>query len=698
MKSTLFLTTTLPTILLMAFVFGRQGPTELDSQYKDTIEQLVQVESRRLSNVITAAENDLAKSQTLADSGRIEEARTIVGHALQSLPPTAATHSIIERLQAQRDFLTRTKIDASAQIFRSEREDPSLDRSKGREQLLEEVNHAWRRPQIFEREVRAGRERPSPGLREKLDRIVLPQVSFNDVPLSRVIDTLSALSEEYDLTTAGVNMVLIDTTNADPAVNLTLRNLTLKRILDFVVESVGYEYDVKDDVVVVRPGIGGPRSRLDTDFFPISRSTIIRLTGVGSRKAAGSVYTSDPFGPAPAMVVPETASSELEIDLKNFLQRAGIPFDTIPGADLALADGQLIVTNAPRNLDKVSNLLRRYSEVKQVEIEAKFIEVQQSDLNELGIEWNVTSKNLQLQSQNRSLAGAFGTDTSKSQIIVNDTPVADVSTPRLPDVIDLAEDARSFATITGILGEFEVEAIIRALSRRADSDLLSAPKITVLSGKTAHIVVAQELRYPESYSDIKSAVSSGRDLSGGGSGVAITAGTPRNFTVRNVGVEMEVTPTVENDNSISLQLEPRVTEFEGFVEYGGPSLALSGGVNVSVPSGFFQPIFSVREVRTEVTIWDGATVVMGGLTREQVVRVEDKVPLLGDLPLLGRLFRSQGESTQKRNLLIFVTANLISPGGSPARQRMRDVRPGSLFQNPNLITPGGASPRGFQQP
>jgi general secretion pathway protein D len=133
---------------------------------------------------------------------------------------------------------------------------------------------------------------------------------------------------------------------------------------------------------------------------------------------------------------------------------------------------------------------------------------------------------------------------------------------------------------------------------------------------------------------------------------------------------MQVTPTVEEDDSISLRLKPKVTEFEGFVEYGGTSIAIASDTTVTVPRGFYQPIFSVREVDTEVTIWDGATVVMGGLTREHSVRVRDSVPLLGDLPLVGRLFRSEGESTQKRNLLIFVTANLVSPGGSPAFQKI----------------------------
>ncbi len=104
--------------------------------------------------------------------------------------------------------------------------------------------------------------------------------------------------------------------------------------------------------------------------------------------------------------------------------------------------------------------------------------------------------------------------------------------------------------------------------------------------------------------------------------MTITAGTPQEFATRNVGVELRCTPTVEEDGySISLDLNPKVTEFEGFVEYGGPSLAISAGTSVTVPPGFYQPIFSVREVATKVTIWDGATLIMGGLTREEVKKV-----------------------------------------------------------------------------
>ena len=112
-----------------------------------------------------------------------------------------------------------------------------------------------------------------------------------------------------------------------------------------------------------------------------------------------------------------------------------------------------------------------------------------------------------------------------------------------------------------------------------------------------------------------------------------------------------------------------------------------------MPPGFYQPIFSVRDISTKVTIWDGATLVMGGLTREEVKKVNDKIPFFGDIPLVGRLFRSKGESAQKRNLLIFVTANLVSPGGSPKKQSLKSTPANSLFQNPTIVTPASAEPR-----
>jgi len=203
--------------------------------------------------------------------------------------------------------------------------------------------------------------------------------------------------------------------------------------------------------------------------------------------------------------------------------------------------------------------------------------------------------------------------------------------------------------------------------------------------------VAQEFIYPTSYGTptVTASTGSGSGGDGGSSSVALASGVPEDFETKNLGVELTVTPTVEPNDKINLSLQPRVTEFEGYVSYGGPNIALTGTTVVQSPSGYFQPIFSVRTVETEVTVFDGATVVLGGLTREEVKEYKEKIPILGDIPVIGRLFRSEGETAQKRNLLIFVTANLISPGGSPAKQSLDGTQSNSLFQNPTLISPGG---------
>lgn len=592
-------------------------------------------------------------------------------------------------------------------------------RAVTRQRMVEEIHAAWRRPAaVVEGPPLSGGEVQSylPLLR-KLQEIVLPEVSFNQVELQRVAQSLGALAAEYEAAGAGapgVNIVLLDPANRNPRVTLALRNLSLQRTLDFIVESVGYQYEVQADAVVIRPG--GERSLLDTAFFPVARATVVRMTafaGGAPRGSAGEPVPAESGGtgePTAAGGLGGGAGGTESAQLRLFLQSAGVAFDAVPGASLAYDGSAMIVTQTPRNLDRIRTILNRYTDVRQVEIEAKFIEVTEGVLEELGITWNAlrdgatdgarSGARVQVGTAGvtRSLAGTFGGGSAGNAIVIDGEPVASTHPPALPGAVPVGTDAPPLAEISGEFSGVDVNALVRLLAQKAGGDLLSAPRVTVLSGHTATITVAQEMRYPQSFGEIQSQVGAGRtagDGAGGGSaGVTITAGTPQDFTSRNVGVELKVTPTVEEDDySISLDLAPKVTEFEGFVEFGGPSVAVSGGRTVTVPPGFYQPIFSVREVSTRVTLWDGATLVMGGLTREEVRKVEDKVPILGDVPLLGRLFRSRGESSQKRNLLIFVTANLVSPGGSPKKQVVGDLPPGALFRSPVLVTPAGVQSR-----
>ena len=609
-------------------------------------------------------------------------------------------------------------------IAQEKTETGALNREKTRAQLLEEVAKGWQRPGIYQERAReSDKAAAAAPLAKKLNEIILPSVSFTRAEIGQVVTALSAASEEFDNTGSnpkGVNIVLLDPSNKNPAITITLRNTSLKRVLDFVTESVGYQYEVQADAVIVRPG--GETSTLDTAFFPVTRATVLRMTGIAGSGSSGG--KNDPFASGGAASESATSGGEAA-SMKAFLQQAGVNFEAVAGSSLAYDGSAIIVTQTARNVERIRNILARYNDVRQVEIESKFMEVQEGALEELGVKWNLSRRGVPQinpttgapildangrqvftpretytsDGVTRSLVSAFPSTTNSTSLTIKDPGlsggqlVVPVAPATIPGGVQLAATAAALGNITGFVGEFDVTAAIRALSQKQGSDLLSSPKVTVLSGNPANIIVAQELRYPQSYGEIQSQVGSA-STAGGAAGVTITAGTPQEFTSRNVGVEMKVTPTVEEDDySISLDLNPKVTEFEGFVEYGGPSVAISGNTTVTVPPGFYQPIFSVREVTTKVTIWDGATLVMGGLTREEVKKVSDKVPFFGDLPLVGRLFRSKGESSQKRNLLIFVTANLVSPGGSPKKQDLKNTPANSLFQNPTIVTPASAEAR-----
>jgi general secretion pathway protein D len=293
---------------------------------------------------------------------------------------------------------------------------------------------------------------------------------------------------------------------------------------------------------------------------------VIRLTGFrdGGGISSGPV---DPFA-APSGGGSSGPSQNDEVEaLQSFFQSAGVNFE-IPGASLAFDGEQLIVTQSRRNLERMRTILRNYNEVKQVEIEAKFLEVSQNDLEEVGFDWSAGdgkqfildefgapvldqfgnptfSNQRQGSTQGRTLSGAFSTDQAASSIRIQrpseDPQLFPNTPPSLNSAIDIAANASSLFTATGwTINGTDVGFALRALSRKTGSDLMSAPKVTVLSGKRASITVAQELRYPESYGDIESQVSSGNNNNnnngGGGSSISITAGTPQDFVTRIVGV------------------------------------------------------------------------------------------------------------------------------------------------------------------
>jgi general secretion pathway protein D len=132
------------------------------------------------------------------------------------------------------------------------------------------------------------------------------------------------------------------------------------------------------------------------------------------------------------------------------------------------------------------------------------------------------------------------------------------------------------------------------------------------------------------------------------------------------GPILDVVPYVLADGyTINLALIPSDTEFAGYQTPTLPQLSAGqvGNLNVTVLPTVF-PSFTVRQLVTTVNVWDNQTVVLGGLITSTVNSTKDKIPIAGDVPLLGRLFQSQSKVTRKNNLMIFVTATIVDPAGS----------------------------------
>ena len=133
---------------------------------------------------------------------------------------------------------------------------------------------------------------------------------------------------------------------------------------------------------------------------------------------------------------------------------------------------------------------------------------------------------------------------------------------------------------------------------------------------------------------------------------------------------------------------PTIIEFLGYDDPGAfvPSAASVGtGGGLTLTATLPLPRIRLRQVTTSAIVWDGQTVVLGGLITEDVTKIKDKIPLLGDLPLVGRFFRSESNASNKKNLMIFVTPTIIDPAGN--RLHSDDEMP----FNPNVVPAQRAS-------
>jgi len=263
---------------------------------------------------------------------------------------------------------------------------------KTRQEMLEEIEREWERPKVFDRQIEDVQEarNETSELEDKLSLIKIPEVPFFESPLDEAMQELMLKSKQFDLTEQdpakkGVQIIVKQPPDDEPFPNvtITLNSMELGKMIQWITEMVSWTYDIRADAVVISQSGGSFKGRpLETEFYEVTQGTINRMTGGGGGGMGGGA--ADPFAPPPAGGGGGGAD-DTGLKIKAFLEGAGIPFDDGKGHKFVFDGFQMIVTHDRRSLDLIERILAKLDQdsSRQVEIETKFLEVQEGALDEI---------------------------------------------------------------------------------------------------------------------------------------------------------------------------------------------------------------------------------------------------------------------------------------------------------------------------
>lgn len=266
---------------------------------------------------------------------------------------------------------------------------------------------------------------------------------------------------------------------------------------------------------------------------------------------------------------------------------------------------KVIVTDTPQKLDEIRNVVSAFdTQQREVSIEAKIIQVVLSDKFKMGIDWQAIVSDwhgFNWQSDFDVLGG-------------------DTASP---------SDKRGKMSI-GTISSDDYTILLEALETVGTTNILSSPRITVLNNEEAKILVGSTEPFVTTTTTTPA------------SGASTTAESV-NFI--DVGVKLFVTPTIHNDDFITMKVKPEVSSVTRF---------LTTAQNNTIP------VVETSEAETTVMVKDGVTIVIGGLIKDEKIDTRKRVPVLADIPLLGALFRNRDDTLRKTELVIFLTPKIIS--------------------------------------
>ena len=541
--------------------------------------------------------------------------------------------------------------------------------------------------------------------RQKAQTLMLDRVAMSDSPLVEALDYLAKKSQEVDTlepdpNLKGVNIVFNPagkSASEFKTVTIDLRSVSLGEALRSITDLTLTRLNFQGNTITVSPL--GSNSRMLLRSFRVPPGF---LSKAGSAKADAGAST-DPFGADSATI--QTGLKISRMNAKDWLVENGIPFPEGTSADYSPGTNQLMVRNTEENLDRVQTAVENATDKtqRQVQVNVVLLKAEEKRLQELNFDWLIGASSV-AGSGIYASGGTVGNAANPAQVgdysfiapngtAVGGNPVTAglrgaLDLKSSPSIDDLIAGGTAGGGLTngrspgifGVGGVFtspQFQSVMRGLDQKKGIDISIGQTIILKAGQRATAGSTRTILYPTEFDppQIPQTIAgpstlilgNGVGISGNLSGTPpVTPTTPQSFEPRETGSTIEVEATVGDDGvTVDLNLSVIFREFDGFLNFGTP--ITSNGL-VLTDNKIFQPVFSAINESAQVLIYDGSTIAIGGLSASKYESINDKVPLLGDLPFIGRFFRSDVTQVSRKAAIYFVTVKVIDPGGLGIQQ------------------------------
>ena len=670
-----------------------------------------------LKNKQTQFKRLLAEAKTYFRNGKLDQARESVERAFVLDP------------------YDREAIMLAGQIYRKLFIDGSYRRRSDVAGVIAYTNWQWAEPTfnlVPPSSIPSGEKRNIGAASEKLKSIRFAGFHFDDADLAAVLTYIQDRSKEGDpekderFKGVTVGHMLTPDLVDKIRVTLSLDNVSLASVLECLSLVTGLKYEVSTRNGFTNINFAPQANEMITHSWDAPRNFAVAVTGKTPPSAIEAMQGTDGKGTVAGgggeggegggeglLVVPavgEDAKSDEEYDLtkgltgrqnieispeelRNYFSERGVEFPSGSSIYYSPRTRKIKATNTREAIYKLDERIDQIAAAAKplVMVEIKAIEISENDYQDLGFDWTIGS----LSSGNMDTVTGNLKSGSKGWLFgpgVNTQPNGAMNllrggTSKTDTKSALISDWNIFPSLFGShnpLGSeipFNVSLTVNALSHSERTETLSAPKVVTQDRQRATVKMQTTYYFPEDWEEMEVEVITSGDSD---PVYQITPPLP-DFPEdgESLGITFSVVPTVRKNHDISLDINLNLTSYVGPDNYQitiyGENRYYRSGVLVTekVNQNYtvWKPIISQRALQTFVDISDGETLVLGGMVQNQAIVRVDKVPILGELPLIGRFFQSQAENMERTNLLVFVTARLIDDHGMPIKRNRVNALP-----------------------